>query len=127
MGQSKSKAQPVKLKVLQIPALDDMAPPDKQFVAPPRPDAGWKALLISDTHLARDDGFSYFSAEAGRVMLAALPTIIEREQVRQIMVVGDVFHYITGDVQEHKEFCKQTFVQLLAAAKGLPVHVIGGM
>lgn len=90
----------------------------------PRSSKPWKALLISDMHLAQVDGDSYFPHDAEVRMFEALPRVVAGEKPDQVFMLGDIFH---GTDQLTDEWIDESISRFVSAiGPGIPIFLLGG-
>ncbi|KAJ6227310.1 hypothetical protein M0813_09891 [Anaeramoeba flamelloides] len=78
----------------------------------------WNAIVITDLHFSA--GESYFSKELIPQTFEELGQYIEKEQSKQIIILGDVFHSQSYKSKYHVKIIED-FLQF-----GLPVYIIPG-
>ncbi|KAJ3450259.1 hypothetical protein M0812_06429 [Anaeramoeba flamelloides] len=78
----------------------------------------WNAIVITDLHFS--DNKTYFSKELIPQTFEELEKFIEKEQSKQIIILGDVFHSSCNNINYHLKLIDE-FLQF-----GLPVFIIPG-
>ncbi|KAJ6250744.1 hypothetical protein M0813_15558 [Anaeramoeba flamelloides] len=78
----------------------------------------WNAIVITDLHFS--DNKTYFSKELIPQTFEELGKLIEKEQSKQIIILGDVFHSSCNNINYHLKLIDE-FLQF-----GLPVFIIPG-